>query len=102
MNCSDNSERKPEFSFLMISLETLFNNLDKTIPNINPTEAQSIATTGKSARKSKTDWEPSQAPAEPKALIMPKYFLLSSDWKLLTVLAQKTETTKKLNTLYQM
>ena len=55
MNCSDNSERKPEFSFLMISLETLFNNLDKTIPNINPTDANSIATTGKSARKSKTD-----------------------------------------------
>ena len=39
----------------MISLETLFNNLDKTIPNIKPTEAQSIATTGKSARKIKTD-----------------------------------------------
>ena len=55
MNCSDNSVKKPEFSFLMISLETLFNNLDKTIPSINPTEAQSIATTGKSAKKSKTD-----------------------------------------------
>ena len=36
MNCSDNSVKNPEFSFLTISLETLFNKLDKTIPNINP------------------------------------------------------------------
>ena len=46
--------------------------------------------------------EPKNAPAEPKALIIPKYLFPPDLSKQLTVFAQKIDITKKLNTLYQM
>ena len=61
-----------------------------------------IVKVNSSLRKYRTSCDATKPPAEPKALMIPKYFFPSSNLKELMVLAQKTETTEKLKTLYQI
>ena len=78
-----------------------FNFDEKKIANINAANEIVIAVTGASVKYDATVREPTNAPAEPKALMIPKNLLPSVLSKQLTIFAQKIETTKKLNMLYQ-
>ena len=78
-----------------------FNFDEKKIANINATNEMLIAVTGASVKYDATVREPTNAPADPKALMTPKNLLPSVLSKQLTIFAQKIETTKKLNMLYQ-
>ena len=76
-------------------------NIEKIIKLIGPRSDMELLPQISVEKYLATD-EPKNAPKDPPALIIPKNFFESVWLKKLIMVTQKTETTKKLNTLYQM